>query len=126
MSTLKVNTLEEATSGGATYYTAKAWAVLDGTGSVNVTDGGNVSSLTDNGTGTYTMSYSTAFASSTYSWVGTVPHFTDNTKRAVNIFASAQDGTASVKTTSATKMRTGQTNSLNSFDTKNICITVVA
>jgi len=124
MSTIKVDNLQ--TTGGAGLYPARAWAVLDGTGTVSVTDGENVSSLTDNGTGTYTMSYSNAFASSTYSWVGTVPHFPDNTKRAVNIFASDTSGTASVKTTSATQMRTGQTNSLNSFDTKNICITVVS
>lgn len=51
MSTLKVNTLEEATSGGATYFTAKAWAEfsMDGTAALN-SDGG-VSSLSDLGTG---------------------------------------------------------------------------
>lgn len=68
MSTLKVNTLEEATSGGATYFTAKAWVNFNGTGTVAIRDDGNVSSITDNGTGTYTTNLSAAVSSSTYSY----------------------------------------------------------
>jgi len=59
MSTLKVNTLEEATSGGATFFTAKAWLNFNGTGTVAILADGNVSSLTDRGTGVYTASLTT-------------------------------------------------------------------
>ena len=52
MSTIKVNTLEEATSGGATFFTAKAWVTYSMSGTPSITADGGVSSLTDLGTGT--------------------------------------------------------------------------
>ena len=57
MSTLKVNTLEEATVGGATFYTAKAWVNFDGTGTVAIQADENISSLTDIGTGNYRITF---------------------------------------------------------------------
>jgi len=51
--------------------TAKAWVNFDGTGTVAVRDSYNVSGLTDNGTGDYTVSYSNAFANNDYA-----PHVT--------------------------------------------------
>lgn len=60
MSTLKVNTLEEATAGGATFYTAKAWVNFNGQGTVAIRSDGNVSSITDYGTGHYGMNFSNA------------------------------------------------------------------
>ena len=61
MSTLKVNTLEEATSGGATYFTAKAWVNFNGTGTVAIRDDGAVSSISDNGTGDYSVTLTNNF-----------------------------------------------------------------
>ena len=60
MSTLKVNTLEEATSGGATFFTSKAWVNFNGYGTVSIRASGNVSSITDNSTGQYTANFSSA------------------------------------------------------------------
>lgn len=56
--TIKANTIEESTSGGATYFTAKAWVNFNGTGTVAIRYEGNVSSITDNGTGDYTANFS--------------------------------------------------------------------
>lgn len=123
MSTIKVDNLQ--TTSGAGLYPAKAWAVLDGTGVVSLTADANVSSLTDNGIGTYTLNYSSSFSTGNYSWVGTAPNFLDNTKRSVNVLCSANDGTASVKTTTATRIRVGQSNSLSSYDTKNVSTMVM-
>ena len=58
MSTLKVNTLEEATSGGATYFTAKAWVTYQSQTTTAILDSANVSSITDNGTGDFTINFS--------------------------------------------------------------------
>jgi len=66
MSTLKVNTLEEATTGGATYFTAKAWVNFNGSGTVSIRSDGNVSSITDNGTGNYTVNFSNSVSSNNY------------------------------------------------------------
>ena len=76
MSTLKVNNIQ--TAGGGSNSTpeqieqgrAKAWINFDGDGTISIRDSFNVSSITDNGTGDYTVSYSTAMASTFYCGVG--------------------------------------------------------
>ena len=40
-----------------TAYGVRAWVNFDGTGTVAIRDGGNVSSITDNGTGNYTINF---------------------------------------------------------------------
>lgn len=71
MSTLKVNTLEEATSGGATYFTAKAWVNFNGSGTVSIRSDGNVSSITDNGTSDFTTNIDNSFSAASYAVLGT-------------------------------------------------------
>ena len=69
MSTLKVTTLQNLS--GTEVYTCKAWVNFNGTGTVAIRASGNVSSITDNGTGDYTVNFTTAFANTDYSLVGT-------------------------------------------------------
>jgi hypothetical protein len=45
---------------------AKAWANLNGTGTIALRDSLNVSSTVDNGTGDYTLNWSTVFANANY------------------------------------------------------------
>jgi hypothetical protein len=44
----------------ATAYGCRAWVNFDGTGTVAIRESGNVSSITDNGTGTYVVNLSSA------------------------------------------------------------------
>jgi hypothetical protein len=44
----------------ATAYGCRAWVNFDGTGTVAIRGSGNVSSITDNGTGDYTVNFTTA------------------------------------------------------------------
>jgi len=46
--------------------TAKAWVNFNGTGTVSIRDDFNVSSITDNGTGNYTMNFSSALPDTNY------------------------------------------------------------
>ena len=46
---------------------AKAWSNLNGTGTIALRDSFNVSSVTDNGTGSYTKNFANAFSSADYS-----------------------------------------------------------
>lgn len=46
---------------------AKAWVNFDGTGTIAARDSLNVSSLTDNGTGDYTVSFTNVFGAADYS-----------------------------------------------------------
>jgi hypothetical protein len=64
MSTLKVNTIQNAS--GVEVYTAKAWVNFNGTGTVAIRASGNVSSITDNGTGDYTVNFTTAMPDADY------------------------------------------------------------
>lgn len=49
----------------------KGWINFNGTGTIAINDQYNVSSITDNGTGDYTITWSTAFASAYYACAGT-------------------------------------------------------
>ena len=70
MSTLKVNDIQEATSGGGKIFPARAWVTFNGQGSVSIREDGNVSSITDNGTGDYTTNFSSSLSSSNYTTTG--------------------------------------------------------
>ena len=78
MSTLKLDTLsnkagtasvpsETIVSG-----TAKAWVNFNGTGTVAIRRAFNVSSVTDNGTGDYTVNFTSAMSDANYSVMGTL------------------------------------------------------
>jgi hypothetical protein len=53
----------------ATAYGCRAWVNFDGTGTVAIRASGNVSSITDNGTGLYTLNFTNAFVDVNYSGV---------------------------------------------------------
>jgi len=53
----------------ATAYGCRAWVNFNGTGTVAIRASGNVSSITDNGTGNYTVNFTTAFVDTSYSGV---------------------------------------------------------
>ena len=54
-------------SGSAPSYSARAWVNFNGTGTVAIRDSGNVSSITDNGTGNYNVNFATAMPDANYS-----------------------------------------------------------
>lgn len=56
-------------SGSAPSYSARAWVNFNGIGTVSIRASGNVSSITDNGTGSYTLNYSTAMPDTNYATV---------------------------------------------------------
>lgn len=70
MSTIKVNSIEPANAGSEDYFLSRAWVNLDGTGTISINNDGNVSSLTDNGVGNYTVTYSSALSAATYAAAG--------------------------------------------------------
>jgi hypothetical protein len=54
----------------ATAYGCRAWVNFNGTGTVAIRASGNVTSITDNGTGEYTVNLTTALTDANYSVVG--------------------------------------------------------
>ena len=55
-------------TGSAPMYTCRAWVNFNGTGTVAIRGSGNVSSITDNGTGNYTANFTTAMSDANYSY----------------------------------------------------------
>jgi hypothetical protein len=55
----------------ATAYGCRAWVNFNGTGTVAIRGSGNVSSITDNGTGQYTANLTTAMPDVNYAFTGT-------------------------------------------------------
>jgi hypothetical protein len=70
MSTLKVDALQDTSGNG--FYPTRAWVNLNGTGTVAIRGDENVSSITDNSTGSYTANYSNNFADANYAASGVV------------------------------------------------------
>ena len=58
-------------SGTAPIYACRAWVNFDGSGTVSIRDSGNVTDITDRGTGRYTVNFSTAMPDANYSTIVT-------------------------------------------------------
>ena len=71
MSTLKTDNIKEFTSGGGKVNFNNLWVNFNGTGTIAIRDSANVTSLSDRGTGKYTVNYSVTFPANTYSVVDT-------------------------------------------------------
>jgi hypothetical protein len=89
MSTLKVGTIQNAS--GVEVYTCKAWVNFNGTFSTSpfttanggIRAAGNVSSVTDNGTGNYTVNFTTAMPDANYVITGMGQESNSSRNRAV-------------------------------------------
>jgi hypothetical protein len=65
-STLKVNAFQDTS--GVGFYPARGWVNFKGTGTVSIRDDERVSSISDNGTGRYTVNFSTNMTSANYAY----------------------------------------------------------
>lgn len=87
MSTLKVGTIQDTSAGSSSTPAqieqgrAKAWINFNGSGTIAIRDSYNVSSIADNGTGDYTISFSTAMANTNYCATGTCTYLMGTTAR---------------------------------------------
>ena len=54
-------------TGSAPVYACRAWVNFDGTGTISIRDSGNVSSITDLGTGVYRVNFATNMPDGNYS-----------------------------------------------------------
>ena len=68
LTTPNIDSAQFATVSGTTpLYAARAWVNFNGTGTVAIRASGNVSSITDRGTGLYTVNFTTAMPDVNYS-----------------------------------------------------------
>lgn len=70
LTTPNIDSAQFATvSGTAPLYACRAWVNFNGTGTIAIRASGNVTSLTDNGVGDYTVNFTTAMPDANYSAV---------------------------------------------------------
>ena len=72
-----------------TAYGCRAWVNFNGTGTVAIRGSGNVSSITDNGTGNYFINFASALTDANYSVTGIGGHIVG----VVTTFSSVREGT---------------------------------
>ena len=72
-----VATALSTATGSAPSYSARAWVNFNGSGTVAIRDSANVSSITDNGTGNYTVNLTTAMPDVNYSPLGSFSGIAD-------------------------------------------------
>jgi hypothetical protein len=92
LTTPTINSAQIATvSGTAPLYLSRAWVNFDGTGTVAIRASGNVSSITDNGTGDYTINFTTVMPDANYAFtVGSSKSSGDlNTPNSVTVLSSS-------------------------------------
>ena len=96
LTTPNIDSAQVATvSGTAPLYMARAWVNFNGTGTVAIRASGNVSSITDNGTGDYTINFTTALPDGNYAPVISSNNTSSNTS------VSNNNDYSSVRTTTA-------------------------
>jgi len=107
--------------GGTGATTCKAWVNFNGTGTVAIRDSYNVSSIADNGTGKYTVNFTSAMGNSDYTTVGgTIGD--DNTTGSATQFVGGGSGIPE-PTTSAVGFKFIHVNG-NSYDVERVNIQV--
>lgn len=113
MSTAKFDTLQNASGSKSVPVStvvdgsAKAWVNFNGTGTVAIRAAFNVSSITDNGTGAYTVNFTTAMDDANYAVMATSGDGAGTNYRVV------QTSDAVAPTTSAVRLQTLTQNSGN-------------
>ena len=99
VSTLNNDTGVLATQNGMTGI-AKAWVNFNGTGTVAIRDSFNVSSITDNGTGDYTVNFTTVMPNTNYIGVQSVERSAANAIRFIAPYVQSKTTGAYRVTTS--------------------------
>jgi hypothetical protein len=104
MSTAKFNTWQNPD--GTENYKCRAWCNFDGTGTVAIRASGNVSSITDNGTGDYTVNFTNALVDADYAAVVAAGNLVGGTG-AVQIPRDAAPTTTTIRFSTANNAGTG-------------------
>lgn len=96
-------------SGSAPVYACRAWVDFNGTGTPAIKASGNVSSLTDNGTGDWTVNFTTALPDANYAaCLSTLSQTAGNTQ-SVALIAGVIGTGPTTKTTTALRVIVGHT-----------------
>ena len=107
-------------SGSAPIYAARAWVNFNGIGTVAINASGNVSSITDNGVGNYTVNFTTAMPDGNYSIGGFGVAASDTNLSGCSLVTLSPSGVATflpgLKTTTQVRFLVGNPNTFAPVD----------
>ena len=109
-------------SGSAPSYSARAWVNFKGSGTVTIKASGNVSSITDNGTGRYTLNFATNMPDANYAIATTNASLNDNLS--YYVLGLRNQNPPDVKSTSQVRMQCGNGATGGATDSANISVTI--
>ena len=124
MSTLNVGTIKSVSSAAPVFQNSsgtekgqlgKVWVNLQGDGTAAIRDSFNVSSITDNGTGNYTVTFSNAMSNDDYCCLVTTRRHAGVTETTGSINAALSTGSAIVQSVNL---------SGGSADTQTMCVAI--
>ena len=123
MSTIKASTFQDLN--GVERYMARAWVNFNGVGTVAIRNHGNVTSITDNGLGDYTINFTSAMPDANYAVVGTTLTESGNAQPGgVAIYATDRSVGPVTQTTSAVRIRTGFGNATAGYDYASVHVAI--
>jgi hypothetical protein len=112
-------------SGTAPLYMARAWVNFNGEGTVAIRASGNVTSITDNGTGDYTVNLTTALQDINYSVaLSASANFGIDRRPYPALFSETSTSNEVTPTTSAFRVNFSTTDGGGARDEKYICVSV--
>jgi hypothetical protein len=94
VSSASANTPVIMQDSGSNSNTCRAWVNFNGTGTVAIRGSFNVSSITDNGTGDYTVNFTASLPDGNYALVGTAQQSAASSPRVVSVQGSVQTTSA--------------------------------
>jgi hypothetical protein len=107
----------------ATAYGCRAWVNFNGTSTVAIRASGNVSSITDNGTGDYTVNFTTAMPDVNYSTTASVSN-APGTQNLVSVIYTDNTNTPAAPTTSAFRMQVTANSGETKTDATYVCCSI--
>lgn len=112
--------------GSAPSYLCRAWVNFNGSGTVSVRASGNVSSITDNNVGDYTVNFSNAMIDGNYSVVTTSGTFnsSNGTAATLNIIQSSMTGSVTLMNTSQVRLASTLGTQSSFQDNANLCVSI--
>jgi hypothetical protein len=105
-------------SGSAPVFACRAWVNFDGTGTPAINGSGNVTSITDNGTGDYTVNFTNALPDANYS-AHTTGTAAAGSSQNVKILSSTTGGVPTLMSSSAIRIA-----GFSSADYDTVCVSV--
>lgn len=113
-----------SSSGSAPFYACRAWVVFNGTGTPTILASGNVSSITDNGVGDYTINFTTAMPTANYA-VSVQAQF-DNTEANAAVPVTGIYRSSTSMSTSSVRIGVNESTTGNAWDATKITVAVFA